>query len=169
MNLTDKPSEKLARGSYFLILDNLTNVAIGAIFWIILAKMVDAASLGQAMVVIALATSVVGFAGYGVQVTISKYMSEYNARNMPSTSRRVLMLGIKLSLIVSGSVALVITLVSDKIAAVAYQNPSLSPLLIFAVLTFLPSQTVVAALMGAFQGSQRMKYVVFTDLVYQCT
>lgn len=165
--MTDKPFEKLARGSYYLILDNLTNVAFGAIFWIILAKMVEPASLGQAMVVIALATSVIGFAGYGVQVTISKYMSEYNARNMPNTSRRVLRLGIKIALMASISVALSIALLSEHIATVAYQNPSLSTLLTFAVLTFLPSQTVVAALMGAFQGSQRMKYCVFTDLTYQ--
>jgi O-antigen/teichoic acid export membrane protein len=119
------------------------------------------------MVVIALVTSVIGFAGYGVQVTISKYISEYNAKNMQNISRKVLMLGVKLALIVSCSVGISLALLSENISTLAYQNPSLSILLTFAVLTFLPSQTIVAALVGAFQGSQRMKYVVFIDLVYQ--
>jgi O-antigen/teichoic acid export membrane protein len=162
-----KSFEKLAKGSYFLILDNIVNLSLGALFWIVLAKLIDAAPLGQAMVAVAFATSVIGFAGYGVQVTISKYMSEYNARGMPQVSRRILSLGIKLALIVSGSVAVVIALLSGYIATEAYNDPSMMGLLIIAVLTFLPSQTVVSALMGAYQGSHKMKYALVTDSIYQ--
>ena len=162
-----KPFEKLAKGSYFLILDNIVNLSLGALFWIVLAKLVDAAPLGQAMVAVAFATSVIGFAGYGVQVTISKYMSEYNARNMPRASKRVLSLGIKLALIVSASVAVVIALLSGYIASEAYHDASMTPVLVLAVLTFLPSQTVVSALMGAYQGSHKMKFVLMSDSIYQ--
>jgi len=167
INLTDKRFEKLAKGSYYLILSNVANLTIGAIFWIILAKMVDPSTLGQAMVVIALATSLIGFAGYGVQVTISKYMSEYNARNMPNTARRVLSLGLKMALIVSGVAALSLALLSGHIASIAYQNPSLSTLITLAAITYVPSQTVVAALIGAFQGSHRMEYTFVTYLIYE--
>ena len=167
MNLTDKPFEKLARGSYYLILSNISNMTIGAIFWIILAKMVDPSVIGQTMVVIALATSVVGFAGYGVQVTISKYISEYNARNMQSTARKVLKLGLKIGLLVSVIAALCIVLLSGHLASVAYQNPSLSGLIIFAAITYIPSQTIVAALLGAFQGSHRMEYSFVISILYE--
>jgi O-antigen/teichoic acid export membrane protein len=162
-----KSFEKLAKGSYFLILDNIVNLALGALFWIVLAKLVDAAPLGQAMVAVAFATSVIGFAGYGVQVTISKYMSEYNAKNMPRASKRVLSLGIKLALIVSASVAVVIALLSGYIATEAYRDSTMAPVLVLAVLTFLPSQTVVSALMGAYQGSHKMKFALMTDSIYQ--
>jgi O-antigen/teichoic acid export membrane protein len=162
-----KSFEKLAKGSYFLILDNIVNLALGALFWIVLAKLIDAAPLGQAMVAIAFATSVIGFAGYGVQVTISKYMSEYNAKGMPQVSRRILSLGIKLALIVSGSVAVVIGLLSGTIATDAYNDPSMTVLLMIAVLTFLPSQTVVSALMGAYQGAHKMKFALISDSIYQ--
>jgi O-antigen/teichoic acid export membrane protein len=162
-----KSFEKLARGSYFLILDNIVNLSLGALFWIVLAKLIDAAPLGQAMVAVAFATSVIGFAGYGVQVTISKYMSEYNAKGMPRVSKRILSLGIRLALIVSGSVAVVIALLSGYIASEAYHDPSMSVLLMIAVLTFLPSQTVVSALMGAYQGSHKMKFALITDSIYQ--
>lgn len=162
-----KSFEKLAKGSYYLILDNIVNMALGALFWIVLAKLIDAAPLGQAMVAIAFATSVIGFAGYGVQVTISKYMSEYNARGMPRVSKRILSLGLKLALIVSASVAVAIALLSGYIATEAYNDPSMTTLLILSVLTFLPSQTVVSALMGAYQGAHRMKYALLSDSLYQ--
>ena len=162
-----KSFEKLAKGSYFLILDNIVNLSLGALFWIVLAKMIDAAPLGQAMVAIAFATSVIGFAGYGVQVTISKYMSEYNAKGMPKVSKRILSLGIKLALLVSASVAAVIALLSGYIAEEAYHDSTIGPVLVLAVLTFLPSQTVVSALMGAYQGSHRMKFALVSDSIYQ--
>lgn len=162
-----KSFEKLAKGSYYLILDNIVNLSLGALFWIVLAKLIDAAPLGQAMVAVAFATSVIGFAGYGVQVTISKYMSEYNAKGMPQVSRRILSLGIKLALIVSASVAVAIAILSGQIASEAYRDPSMAILLMLAVLTFLPSQTVVSALMGAYQGAHMMKYALLTDSAYQ--
>jgi O-antigen/teichoic acid export membrane protein len=140
---------------------------IGAIFWIVMAKIIDPASLGQVLVAIAFATSIIGFAGYGVRVTISKYIAEYNARNMPSTAQHVMKLGIKLALIVSGTAAVCVGLLSNHIATIAYNDPSLSALLAIAVVAYLPSQTVVIALMGAFQGHQRMEYSLITFLIYE--
>ncbi len=165
--MTDKSFEKLARGSYYLVLSSITNLTIGALFWIVLAKITDPVILGQVMVVIAIATSIIGFAGYGVQVTISKYISEYNARNMIDNSRKVLQLGLKIALIVSGSAALCIALLSGHIASTAYQNPSLAPLIIFVVITYLPAQTVIASITGAFQGSHKMQYNFLTYLIYE--
>jgi O-antigen/teichoic acid export membrane protein len=162
-----KSFEKLAKGSYYLILDNIVNLSLGAIFWIVLAKLVEAAPLGQAMVAVAFATSVIGFAGYGVQVTISKYMSEYNARGMPGVSRRVLSLGLKLALMVSVVAAAGIAFLSEFIAVEAYNDASMTILLVLIVLTFLPSQTVVSAIMGAYQGSHKMKYALITDSIFQ--
>jgi O-antigen/teichoic acid export membrane protein len=94
-------------------------------------------------------------------------MSEYNARGMPQVSRRILSLGIKLALIVSGSVAVVIGLLSGTIATEAYNDPSMTVLLMIAVLTFLPSQTVVSALMGAYQGAHKTKFALISDSIYQ--
>jgi O-antigen/teichoic acid export membrane protein len=123
---SSSPFRKFATGSYFLLLDNLVNFGIGAVFWFVLAKMVDPVSIGQSMMVIAFATTVIGFFGYGINKTLEKYISEYNARNMPHTSRRVLKSAIKMSLIMSGGAALVVTLTSHQLAVTAYNDPSLS-------------------------------------------
>lgn len=154
-------------GSYYLILSNFSNLLIGAVFWIIMAKMVDPALLGNAMVAIALATTVIGFTGYGVQVTISKYIAEYNAKNMPDASRRVLKLGLTIGLAVSGAAALTISLLSGYIATFAFSNPSLSILIAFAAIAFVPSNTLLAALAGVFQGSQKMEYVFLSYLIFE--
>ncbi|HKG70635.1 MAG TPA: hypothetical protein VKA87_01995, partial [Nitrososphaeraceae archaeon] len=55
------PFRKFATGSYFLVLDNLVNFVIGAVFWLVLAKIVDPVSIGQSMVVVAFATTIIGF------------------------------------------------------------------------------------------------------------
>jgi O-antigen/teichoic acid export membrane protein len=164
---TSGPFRKFATGSYFLVLDNLVNFVIGAIFWLVLAKMVDPVWIGQSMVVVAFATTIIGFLGYGVQVTLEKYISEYNARNMPHTSRRVLKSAIKMSLIMSGGVALVITLISPQIATTAYHDPSISSLLVLIMLTYFPSQTIIAVLVGAFVGAHKAKYAVLGDFIFQ--
>src|SRR5439155_21227565 len=93
--------------------------------------------------------------------------SEYNAKNMPNTVRTVLRNGIRASLILSGVGALVICLLSGQIATLAYQDSTLSILIIFTIATFLPTQTVVAAIQGAFNGLHTMKYVTITDAIFQ--
>ena len=132
-----------------------------------MAKMVDPALLGHAMVAIALATTVIGFTGYGVQVTISKYIAEYNARKMPDASRRVLKLGLTIGLAVSGAAALAISLLSGYMATFAFNNPSLSTLIAFAAITYVPSQTLLASLAGAFHGSQKMEYAFLSYLIFE--
>jgi stage V sporulation protein B len=158
---------KFATGSYFLLLDNLVNFGIGAVFWLVLAKMVDPVSIGQSMVVIAFATTIIAFFGYGINKTLEKYISEYNAKNMPHTSRRVLKAAIKMSLIMSGGAALVLTLISQPLAATAYHDPSLSTLLVLIILTYLPSQIVISVMRGAFVGAQMAKYAVLGDSIFQ--
>jgi stage V sporulation protein B len=161
------PLRKFATGSYFLVLDNLVNFVIGAVFWLVLAKMVDPVSIGQSMVVVAFATTIIGFFGYGIQLTLEKYISEYNARNMPHTSRRLLKSAIKMSLIMSGCAALVVTLISPQLATTAYHDESISRLLVLIILTYFPSQTIIAVLVGAFVGAHMAKYAVLGDFIFQ--
>jgi len=164
---SNTPFNRLAKGSFFLILSNLTNLGIGAIFWLVLAKISNPTIIGQAMIVTGFATTLIGFSGYGIQAALSKYMSEYSARNMPNAARRILKNGIRASLILSGIMAVAITLLSSHIATIVYDNSSLSLMLVFTVSTYLPLWTVVAALQGAFQGANIMKYVMLTDLIFQ--
>jgi len=161
------PIRKFATGSYFLVLDNLVNYGIGSVFWLILAKMVDPVSVGQSMVVVAFATAIIGFIGYGIQQTLQKYISEYNARNMPHTSRRVLKSAIKMSLIMSGGIAVVVTLTSQQLATTAYHDPSISGLLVLIFLTYFPSQIIISVLVGAFVGAQMAKYAALGDFIFQ--
>ncbi|MFY3740885.1 MAG: O-antigen/teichoic acid export membrane protein [Candidatus Nitrosomirales archaeon] len=158
---------KFAKGSYFLILDNLTNLGIGAIFWVVLAKIAEPGVIGQAMVITGFATIFIAFTGHGIQIGLSKYISEYDARNMPNTVRRLLRNGIKGGLMISAVLVVAISLLSGQISESAYQNESLALLLVFLIVTFVPTQTVMWVLIGAFQGMQEMKYVTATDLIFQ--
>ena len=160
---------KLGKASYFLILDNLANLGIGAVFWLILAKMADPTTIGQAMVVTGLATTVIGFTGAGIQAALSKFLSEYNARNMPNTVRGVLRRGVMGSLIISAIMAVIISLLSGQIATLAYQDSTLAIFIIFTITTFLPTQTIMSAMLGAFQGMHLAKYVAMADSIFQAS
>jgi O-antigen/teichoic acid export membrane protein len=79
----------------------------------------------------------------------------------------VFYLGVRIGLIVSGSAAVVFFLLSGQLATSLYHDSSLVPLILVAMVIFLPSQTILVCLYGAFQGSHMMKYTALVDLVFQ--
>src|SRR6185503_19623193 len=101
---------KLAKGSYFLILDNFANLGIGAIFWLVLSKLMDPTVIGQAMVIIGLAVTIIGFSGYGIQLALSKYLPEFIIKNMPNSARKIVRGGIKSSLMISAVIVVAVAL-----------------------------------------------------------
>src|SRR5215213_10868768 len=139
----NRPLHKITVGSYFLIIDQLINYGLGFVCWFTLAKLVTPETVGQVLVVTASATAVLGFAGYGSQVTTSKYIAEYNAREMPNVSKKIFSMGLKIGLIVSATAAIIFFLLSNLLANSFYHDSSLIPLIIVAMVIFLPSQTIL--------------------------
>ena len=165
--MSNRPLHKITVGSYFLIIDQIITYGLGFVFWFILAKLVAPETVGQVLVVTASATAVLGFAGYGSQITISKYIAEYNARAMPNVSKKIFSIGLRIGLIVSATAAIIFILISYYLPNWFYQDSSLTPLIIVAMAVFLPSQTILTCINGAFQGMQKMKYTVLADSVFQ--
>ncbi len=163
----NRPLHKITVGSYFLIIDQVINYGLGFVFWFTLAKLVAPETVGQVLVVTASATAVLGFAGYGSQLTTSKYIAEYNAREMTNVSKKIFFMGLKIGLVVSASAAIIFFLLSDYLANSFYHDSSLTPLIIVAMAIFLPSQTILACINGAFQGMQKMKYTALADSIFQ--
>src|SRR5919199_3703167 len=123
--MSNRPLHKITVGSYFLIIDQIITYGLGFVFWFILAKLVAPETVGQVFVVTASATAVLGFAGYGSQITISKYIAEYNAREMPNVSKKIFSIGLKIGLIVSASAAIIFFLLSNLLANSLYHDTSL--------------------------------------------
>jgi stage V sporulation protein B len=165
--MDNAPSHKITVGSYFLIIDQIINYSLGFVFWFMLAKLVAPQILGQVFVVTAIATAVLGFTGYGSQITTSKYIAEYNARGMPNVSKKIFSMGLKIGLIISVSAAIIFFLLSPLVANSFYHDSSLIPLIVVAMVIFLPSQTIMACINGAFQGMQKMKYTALADIIFQ--
>ncbi len=162
-----KHNERLVKGSFYLMLDNVSNSILGALFWIVMAKLVEPSTLGQVMVVIALATAIIGFTGSGSRIMNSKYISEFNAQGKKHLARHVLILGIRLALLVSGIAAVAIIILANNIAGNVYNSIEIAPFLIFSAIGFIPSQTLQIALQGAFEGAQKMRYSLFITLLFQ--
>jgi O-antigen/teichoic acid export membrane protein len=165
--MDNKSLHKITVGSYFLIIDQIMNYGLGFVFWFTLAKLVTPETVGQVLVVTASATAVLAFAGYGSQITTSKYIAEYNAKEMPNVSKKIFFMGLKIGLVVSASAAIIFVLLSHYLANSFYRDSSLTPLIIVAMAIFLPSQTILACINGAFQGMQKMKYTALVDSIFQ--
>jgi stage V sporulation protein B len=160
-------SKNLVKGSFYLLLNNLSNMTLGMLFWILMAKLLEPSLLGQVMIVIAFANTIIGFTGNGVSVMLSKYIAEFNAKGLHNNAKRVFILGLRLALFMSVIAAIIIALLSNNIANNIYHNVGLAQLLLFTAITFIPSQTITSLLNGAFEGSQRMRYTLFTTLIFQ--
>jgi O-antigen/teichoic acid export membrane protein len=165
--MDNRSLHKITVGSYFLIIDQIMNYGLGFVFWFTLAKLVTPETVGQVLVVTASAAAVLGFAGYGSQITTSKYIAEYNAKEMPNVSKKIFFMGLKIGLVVSASAAIIFVLFSHYLANSFYRDSSLTPLIIVAMAIFLPSQTILACINGAFQGMQKMKYTALADSIFQ--
>jgi O-antigen/teichoic acid export membrane protein len=72
-----------------------------------------------------------------------------------------------IGLTVSAAAAIIFFLLSPLLANSFYHDSSLIPLIIVAMVIFLPSQTILACINGAFQGMQKMKYTALADSVFQ--
>ncbi|MDQ3868141.1 MAG: oligosaccharide flippase family protein, partial [Thermoproteota archaeon] len=165
--MSNRPLHKITVGSYFLIMDQIITYGLGFVFWFVLAKLVAPETVGQVLVVTASATAVLAFAGYGSQITTSKYMAEYNAKGMPNVSKKIFSMGLKIGLLVSATAAIIFFFLSQYLANSLYHDSSLTPLIIVAMAIFLPSQTILYCINGAFQGMQKMKYTAVADSVFQ--
>jgi O-antigen/teichoic acid export membrane protein len=165
--MVKQPFEKLGAGSTYLILDQFTNAVIGAAMWIVLAKFVDPSVIGQAMIVYSLSLTILGFSGFGVRVSLAKYIAEYNVKNHHNASRRVLRLGLRMGLMVGALSGIAIAIMSGYISTNVYQNPDLNLLIIIMMLTFLPLQSMLAGMLGGFQGKHKNRFVWMVDLVYE--
>lgn len=165
--MDNTPLHKITVGSYFLVIDQIITFGLGFVFWFILAKLVAPETVGQVMYVTAAATAVLGFTGYGSQIATSKYIAEYNAKGMPNVSKKIFSMGLKIGLLVSAGAAMIFFLLSLTFGHSFYHENSLIPLIIVAMVIFLPLQTILACINGAFQGMQKMKYTALADFVFQ--
>ncbi len=165
----DKPFERLARGSLYLLLGNVTTSIVGALFWIVLAKMLDAEHIGQAMIVIAFTTSIIAFTGSGVQTALAKYIAEYNARGEYAKTRRVIKIGLIISLLISSVVGIVLFLLSDRISTIYGSSEGIAFLMAFASISYIPANAVVASISSIYTAYHRTQYVLLTTVIFQAS
>lgn len=167
----DKPFHRLAKGSSYLLLGNVTSSIVGAIFWIILAKIIDAQHIGASMVVVALMTTLVAFTGSGIQQALAKYVAEYNANKDYAKAKRVIRLGLIVSLIISSIVAVIILLLADSIGLVysSSSNESIALLIALASITYIPSNAIVASLSSIYTAYHKAQYVLILTAVFQAS
>jgi len=156
--------EKVVSGSVYLVVDLLLTSAMGAFFWIVVARLVPPNDVGLAATAMAFLTTLNVFATLGLPVAISKYVSEYNAQRRFDLSKSVFGSSIKMGLGVGILASILLLLFSGPISSTVYKNPELGPLMAFAAI-LVPFQAVMASLNGSYQGCQRMEFCLIGDSI----
>jgi stage V sporulation protein B len=165
----DNPFERLARGSLYLLLGNITTSTVGAVFWIILAKMLDSVHIGQAMIVIALMTSIIAFTGSGVQTALTKYIAEHNAKSEYKESRRIINIGLIISLLIGTIVGIILFLLSDSISMIYSSSEGMAFLISLASLSYIPANAIVASISSIYTAYHKTQYVLLTTVIFQAS
>lgn len=156
--------EKVVSGSVYLVVDLLLTSAMGAFFWIVVARIVPPNDVGLAATVTAFLTTLNVFATLGLPIAISKYVSEYNAQTRFDLSKSVFGSSIKIGLGVGILASILLLLFSGPISSAIYQNPELGSLMAFAAI-LVPFQAIMASLNGGYQGCQRMEFCLVGDSI----
>ena len=165
----DNQFERLARGSLYLLLGDITASIVGAVFWIILARMLDSVHIGQAMIVIALMTSIIAFIGSGVQTALAKYIAEYNAKGNYKESRRIIKIGLIISLLIGTVVGIILFLLSDNISIIYSSGEGIAFLISLASLSYVPANVIVASISSIYTAYHKTQYVLLTAVIFQAS
>jgi stage V sporulation protein B len=124
------------------------------------------------MVVVALMTTLVAFTGSGIQQALAKYVAEYNANKDYAKAKRVIRLGLIVSLIISSIVAVIILLLADSIGLVYSSSSSsegIALLIALASITYIPSNAIVASLSSIYTAYHKAQYVLLLTAVFQAS
>ncbi len=157
--------DQLATGSLYLTLDSVLAAGIGGVFWILIAKIAPPQDIGEAQIVVALATVLMTFAGLGFNIGASKYIAEHNAKGEYAQSRGVYSRTVQVTLASSIALTVGLLLLSNYVANVVYKDTGLTFLVVLGALT-LPFQSLFRTLYGVYQGAHRMAYCLYIDAVF---
>ncbi len=164
----DNPFEKLARGSYYLLLGNVTTSIIGALFWIILAKIVNAKYIGEAMVVISLMIVLITFASSGLQTALTKYIAELNTNKKYLASKRMIRFALMLAIAIGFGIGIILFSLSNHISMI-YKSDNLASLIAFISIIYIPSQIVVECIKAIYTAYHRTEYVLLITIIFQAS
>ena len=70
--------DPLYRNSYYLMINSFSSAFTGFIFWIVIARLYDAQSVGLAIVIVSASTTIVNISGLGIGTSIIRFISNEN-------------------------------------------------------------------------------------------
>lgn len=161
-----KIGAKVAKGGSIILTARISQGVIAAAFTIIVARLLGAKAYGMFGVALSLVSILSTMGQFGIPKAITKYVSEYTAKEEWGHVRSVLRRSFKyllvLGLIFSGG----LILLAGPIATQIYHNPELTTLFRVGAVALL-TWIAFYGFSGAFTGFQKMKHILFINVSYQ--
>jgi O-antigen/teichoic acid export membrane protein len=157
-----EPGAKIVRGSFIILIDYILVVGFGVTYTVVIARLLGSDGYGILATGLALLNILAGIAGFGISGALTRLVSKYVALKKPGAVREVLRISLKY-IVASGLIfSAVLFLLAGPIAGNIYHNSELTNVFRLVAITILPF-LLITALLGTFQGFQRMRYNLFTE------
>ncbi|MGC9148157.1 MAG: oligosaccharide flippase family protein [Sulfolobales archaeon] len=104
-------ASRVVLGGLFLYLNNLVNISLGALFWIILGSVASVKDFGDALAIFSAASIVLGLLDLGLSASMVRFLGEYSEKD-PFMKRSVLSTAMIMGLLLLPMGSLAIYLIS---------------------------------------------------------
>ncbi len=165
-NSSEEISARVARGSFTILITQVSAAILGAVFAIIMARLLGPRGYGIVGVGLGLLAVLRAGASFGVPQAIGRFVSKYATLRKFSTVKRVLRISFRYLLVLCLCFSGALALLAGPIATHIYHDPGLTNAFRVVAL-ILTAYVLFTGINRIFQGFQRMRYVLFTRVLYQ--
>lgn len=148
--------DSLYRNSYYLMINSFNSSVTGFIFWIIVARLFDAESVGLAIVLISASSTVVNISGLGIGTSIIRFLAkEEDKISFINTSLTIVSIA---SVIVS-----IIFILGENIWAKKLEPILCSNIYIVTFILFTTISTLFSNFLNIYIAQREAKYYFFQN------
>lgn len=156
----------MARGGFTILVTRALEGILAVVFTIVVARLIGAKGFGIVGIAFSLIAIFQNVARFGVPEAIARFVPKYSVQKRWGMVRSVLRESFKYILVLALGFSAGLAVFAGTIATSMYHDPNLTTLFRAAALVLFLS-LLLGGFQGAFQGFQRMKYILLTQVSYQ--
>ena len=145
-----------AKGSFHVLWGLVVSTVISAVGSIFIARLLGSELYGLYGIALAAPSLITIFRDWGITSAMIRYSAQYRTENRAKEIRSVIMTGLVFEIIMGIALSILSFLLSDYLAVVLYDRPTIVPLIQIASFSILASALIGTAT-AVFTGSDRME------------
>jgi len=152
-------------GGFTILVTRALEGILAVVFTIVVARLIGARGFGMVGIALSLIAVFQAVGRFGIPEAIARFVPKYSVQKRWGMVRSVLRESFKYILILALGISGALAVLASPIATYIYHDPGLTTLFRVAALVLFFS-LLLGGFQGSFQGFQRMRYILLTQLSY---